>query len=579
MNKNEENKFNKENKINDGKPENNNSNNNKAGNKNKNNNKNRNKNGRNRNKNGNGGKPKPVNNDGTPKPGIKDDKPDFNKKEGRNDSSWSGGDSQLVKDTCSFPWNRATGLPMPSYNSEMNVNMAFQAAPGIMTFNWIPCIGVSKDAFSGVNIATKKMYTFIRHNNSGSSNNIDAPDYMMYFMAIGECYAYVNELRRIYGIARNYQIYNRYTPKAILTALDVDYEDVIANFAQFRAGINILGRKLKWFAVPNIMDVMKRHSWMNSNLYKDDDNDKAQLYLYKCLGYHFYAEGDNAANSPNYLDFTPISEFIPKNGATGLPVRARTVEDLIYYGTQMIDALQQSQDINIMSGDVQKAYADSQLMTISDMPDDYLVEAIKNDEVLTQFNNWKDIGLDPQKAVTDFVSQWNITQDPTTNAILFNPKWALPVDTPYNVADKILLNMYTENPTAELTMVATRGTAACERVTEGMITTNQLTACGTFVPISFNIHSNAVLPNGTLQLRSYVLNTYHINNAGNVTDTLTLVGLLESFDWHPEFNIINSLGELLVSRHFDLDNYTIVTADNIQKMDDVAILYEFGIAE
>lgn len=385
---------------------------------------------------------------------------------GSNDWRWYAKNEQILRDVASFPYGLPVGgqYDLGSLADNYDVN----AVPGIMAIYTAPAFGYSDNPNSPVNIAARNLFTFVRHANSGSWN-YNAPDMMLYILAMDSLYSYVSYLKRIYGVASLYSVTNRYYPKAMVQAMGVDFEDLQSNLADFRAAINILAVKANKFVVPSTMAYTARHEWMYDHIYIDAETDKPQTYLYVPDGFFKYgltkitdAGGEIFTSGElSYTRLMPLFGNLTGQPAelqvgTMNPVPLLTVADLINYGNNLVDPLLQSQDINVMCGDILKAFGD-RVHRISGIAEDYTVLPMYNMEVLDQIQNATLIG--------SYVDGTSITQDETKGWLVFKP-W---FDYPYSFTDttyrspgfnaywsKRLINFQKSGVEPKDTMVATR---------------------------------------------------------------------------------------------------------------------------
>jgi hypothetical protein len=219
--------------------------------------------------------------------------------------------------------------------------------------------------------------------------------------------------------------------------------------------------KASVFAIPNTFALFKRHAWMYSNVFADSPVDKCQLYGYVPSIVYKYNETTGGAGQ---LDPTPV--FVTKHSSAEYLI-TRTV-NLSYVFTQIEDllsTLQASEDINIMSGDILKAYGRENLFTLSLIPENYSITPIFSDEILDQIHNTRFTGIRPRKnstLTTDFASysldSLKITQDPSIGAgnILFTPCFGDAMTLSYDA----IVDMVDNEPTPERVLVGTRNTIA-----------------------------------------------------------------------------------------------------------------------
>lgn len=290
----------------------------------------------------------------------------------RNDPQWYFKDSQILADVASFSFNKPLGSRLyinRQLSNPQSVNsVALETVPGLMTMHIAPSIGVSRDAQSPANLAAVNVYSYVRYKNSGASN-YDAPDLMLYLIAMDSVYACWNWLKRIYGFASTYSQLNRYEPRAYMLANGVDIDDVTANLADFRGWLNVAANRISAFCVPATMTYNVRHSWLFSNVYKDSNTRKAQQYMYVPAYFYLYDE----ATTPKGGILKTIKVLGSDNP---YDMTLLKVSDLKTILDTMLNALSYAEDIGIMSGDILKAYGEGGLFTVSTFEADYRVEAV-----------------------------------------------------------------------------------------------------------------------------------------------------------------------------------------------------------
>lgn len=350
---------------------------------------------------------------------------DYGKRPGGNDASWYKGNSDLIQSVASLPFSYPTGSPLqlgmtaniagPS-TIESQVFGFGSTVPGLMVLYTAPSLGRSSDVRSvtGVNISSNALYSYIRHANSGAAHG-DPADTMIYLLAMSQVYSYINFLQRIYGLATLYAQQNKYVPSTLLTANRVDYGDVIENATQLRYYINLLIAQTASFAVPNVFTFFTRQAFLYSNIYTEGTSVRDQLYMFAPDGFWVYEEGSGGGvNAAGHLNYTPFRNPTDSSGSN--PNNLFTVDKLIEFGQQMIIPLLGSEDIAILAGDIIKAFGSNNLITLTNLPEDYMLTPIRDDAVLEQFKNATIFGACAKGATgtnthpTSFKVNNNITQ-------------------------------------------------------------------------------------------------------------------------------------------------------------------------
>lgn len=296
-----------------------------------------------------------------------------------NDPSWYATDPALLRDAASIPFSWSVGTPI-----DMNLkpipgateyNNTKYVVPGIMTLQVMPTFGLSLDKTSPLNIASTAMYSFVRHANSGHSNYA-APDLMIYATAFTQVYSALNWCQRLYGLMTLYSQRNRYLPKGLIECQNVNFDDILNNLANFRYGINLAISRAASFAVPANMSLFQREAFLYQNVYTEGETVKDQLYMYTPHGFMFYVEDETGS----HLDFKPLSEFDVDN-------KPMTVQNILDMVNQMLLPLIGSEDINIMSGDILKAYGASGIIKLASLGEQYPIVPMYDKAVLEQMKN------------------------------------------------------------------------------------------------------------------------------------------------------------------------------------------------
>lgn len=501
-----------------------------------------------------------------------------------NDPNWYFKDSKILADVASFSYNQPLGnnLRFNQYHTPTSSDgnkISCASVPGIMAIRLGLTPGIAENAQSPVNLAATNVYSYVRYKNSGGSN-YDAPDLMLYLLAMDSLYACWNWLQRIYGFASTYSQRNRYLPTAYMALNNVDFDDIMANLADFRGWLNIKANEISAFCVPATMTYNVRHSWLFSNIFKDSDTVKAQQYMY--VPGWFYKYDETGSSEGGRL---VTVEAVPADiaGATRYKVT-----DLMSILNTMIEAVNYSEDIGIMSGDILKAYGESGLFTIGTVDPDYKVEAVHSPEVLWQIENMHCVQLG-----NTAMSQFNIVQDPNTNFIKFGPV----IDGVVAPRNGSYLNFHHMDVTPENVIVATR--LICATTVDGKTQKTTITSCGSEIATNGYIavfrpdgKFNAALEdNATLKLHVEEIpfvaypkvSTTLADTVLNLDKYMAILGWYSAFDWAPElllgsnYTISGTTYNDTVGVIRDWDNYTLLDNQDVESLNLLALLTEFNV--
>lgn len=507
----------------------------------------------------------------------RDEKPSKRKTRNCNDPAWYAQNETLLKDSASFAFANFTGAsyaldPSNIYSKRLGsqaisfASLTKRAVPGFMSIKLAPTVGVSKNNLSAVNIAARNLYTFVRHQNSGHTN-YDSPNLMMYILAANSAYSYYSWLMRTYGIAMYYSVFNRYLPKTLVEGIGIDYEDLIANLANYRFRMNRAASKLATFCVPATMSYTARTIWIYSRIFADSPNPKAQLYLYNPEYFWRYDESSNTLVAVGLDgDFDSVQTF------------GKHLSNL----ESMINAISESEDFNIMSGDILKAFGADKLVKLPLLDDSYQIAPVFDREVLDQIQNTTFMGR---------VSNVNIAENYDTGALMFDPVFTTPRGTIGYQLNKMYTTAMDRTDPASVMVGSRLSNIASDEEVGAHSTAVRLDYAGSEVATRFRITQNMYNSMndtwGATYIEGYsnmaVLDTPDADNPRTVADIMHMQEALSAFDYHPLVNFwqVHGTGSAIKYYGFgtslDVDWYAVLNITDLQKMHDTAIISEFNV--
>lgn len=504
------------------------------------------------------------------------------RKGGDNDVSWYSRSQQLILDAAQLSYASILGARIESDTTgwqDTSFGSALPSVPGVMSLHWRPALGVSADAYSSLNVAAKRLYSFVRHANSGHSN-YDSPDLMLYVLAMDSLYTLHAMGVRAYGLARYYTMRNRYVPDELLIACGFD-PALQYNLADFRMFLNTISLKLSSLAVPMEFDLFKRHVWMTSGVYADSPQEKAQLYVFKPDQlWKFEATKYETGGS-----LAPVS-------LTGTGINSSlTISEYQTKVNTLLDPIIADEDMNIMSGDILKAYGNEGVIRVGSVGEDFFVIPEFNMEVLSQIQNTIIVNPVVGGSFTD-KEKGEVYQE--NNILYFNP--LIYAETADGMQGYVMLTMSMDNPQPEHTMVATRNTVMLGQ-SDPLTGAAPLSSVGSEYIVKAVIHSrrmeydvdkwiykSATFPitssQFTIEFPSNTGSTISANTVNAVNQRILLLTQLTKFAMHPTLRIVTPSfaatmpARVITFRDFfgDLDTYTQITAATLKKMHDTAVL-------
>lgn len=534
---------------------------------------------------------------------------------GFNDVSWYSKNPEMLRDSASYSYNSPVGihytLPFrlgtdPEHYAPFNLASQIYMAqetptshnvvPSVCAISIIPGPGKTRGGYTAANLAAQNIYSYVRYMNSGAKN-YDMASLLLYLLSMDSIYSMWNWLKRIYGYLRDYSQYNRSIPMAFAAADGIDLNSFIDNLADFRMRLNNAAARISSFCVPAVMPIFLRHSWMYSNIYKDSNSEKAQMYMFTPALFYKYNETPTVELTDMMI---PVLARI--EGQQG----KRTMSDLFSHLDDMIYAVAYSEDVGIMSGDILKAYGQDKLFKLSPVDPDYTVLPVYNEEVLNQIHNLTIVPVHQ----TD-VNQFKMGQNTVTGNLIWLDN---PIDV-YQAAlapQKYIVNMPWDNVTPENTMVATRlmtGWTPVHQNKTQPYTQARIETCGTEIVsklvIYFMLADGNISSYGTNYQNQVIFGGYNktlFDNESrivavlehNINQTL-FTNLLTNFDWHPliacyvarcfklpepmDGQIEEGLNFTFLGYFGDLNNYTFLDVDNLIALNETAVMSEFNVPQ
>lgn len=493
-----------------------------------------------------------------------------------NDVSWYAKNDRMLGDAASFSFGAPLGNPIPAPTQGVQIRTNAVSVPGVCSLYVVPTIGLSTSAISPANLAANNIYSYVRYMNSGAKN-YDQADLMLYLLAMDSLYYCWNWGKRIYGYCMEYDTYNKYMPKGLAAADDVDLDAFLSSLAEFRYYLNATAARISSFCVPAVMPYYIRHSWMFSNIYKDSDSAKAQMYLFTPAIYYVYSEQSSKFGGEL------IAHSI-KNSSTD---HRFNFVDYKYIMDEMLAAVSYSEDIGVMSGDILKAYGQDKLFMLSPVDPEYRVVPVYNEEVLNQIHNSNicPVGWVGAKGKARADGNLNITQDPNTGFLKWNPTTTTTYVTSQSdlwTIDNHILNMPWDNVTPANSMVGTRLMADWDIHNVGKPENNiQVRACGSEVVVR---RVYIVMQEDGSTFATTEDQSVHYFDASTLATSLIDIAFItdrSNFDWHPLVPIIvkNDSGITYCGYQGDINNYTYLQRSDLETLHSTALLSEFNIPQ
>lgn len=550
--------------------------------------------------------------------GARDQRNDYDN--GSNDFNWYNTLPELIVSSANFPFGRPLGTELTftqghQYNGTTSNGNTLDyyrdsrlgskvptSIPGFMFIHWNPTIGVSTDGNSPVNVTARNIYSFVRHANSGAAN-YDSTDLMIYLLAMDSIYSCYQGALRAYGYLNLYSPTNRYMPRYIVEGLGFDFDDLIANQAQFAFAINNIAYKIGSFAVPNFMSYYLRHMWMNANTYRDAPNMKAQVYGF--VEDTVFQYDDSYEEGTDNKTFAGLRRV---NTPWSRPTEPCTLDKWITFMNGLINPILASEDMGIMSGDILKAFGAQNLFTVAPIDPNYAIDPVYNEEVLTQIQNLTIIGdVASDATISESSGSTLLTGDiiqpvnaNTGEGYLYSyPSfWAGSTQDNYNSALNAimidqLLTSREDVPSKEFVTVATRlmnrmdyyyNSGSAEEANRYFVDSSHGLSTEVVSRIDLVYNNNGDVVINTINGAGLLFGT---SDGGFIDTPLVMactLAALSKFDWQPTIPIQycdGTEGEIAhwIGYYQDTTNYSIMTSEDLTNIHDAVLMSEFYIPQ
>lgn len=315
----------------------------------------------------------------------------------------------MVKNAGSLNFNTRLGAPlstlyngMPVYTAPGNfLNASF---PGVCTFRVVTGPGIANAATDPINTVANMIYQQIRVAISGV-RDYDRQDVIAVIAAGYEIPALLSYIQRAYGFQFNWSADNKYKGEALAKFSGVSTAE-LTDSANFRIQWSKVAGMFNSLNIPNVGYLAKRWFELYSGVYKDEDTDRAQLYMFSPYGCRMLEDvNPQVPHSGFYLKYRV---FQPEE----------SIFTLLDYAKEMCQRLLDSEDFSTITGDIRKAYPNASIMMVPDIEELYTPPIGYDATVLSQIENATIFEGADERSL-------DITVGTNTLNMIYNPKFKI----------------------------------------------------------------------------------------------------------------------------------------------------------
>lgn len=497
------------------------------------------------------------------------DKPGYKKQDGK----WYEVSPAITESVANIPFNRFPGSRISlgpiaySANDALSgtlTDLTGSGIPGVLALKTVLTFGdTNSGSVSAINIAARGIYSWVRHQNSGRSN-YEANDLMLYVAAMDQIYAAYAEACRAYEIAVTYSMENRNVPKLIAHAANVNINSIQKDLANYRAKLNVLASKINSLCVPKKFNIFKRHYFICANVFSDSNSPKSQYYMFVPSGYMLFNATKETSGGALVFSFT--SKGGSKSGTL------RTGDTILSFLDEMVEAVLQDEDMNIMSGDILKAYGRENLYQLAELDANSSLSVVFNEDVLQQIEN---------SSTFPTGDIFELDTSGTSSITLYKQ-----VNPSAEVGASFLTCMLTSDRAEALVNYGATSTRTVYTPTylyynshkdkvnpiDNLEWMRDVTGFGSFdteIITVYELYTRVYDENGTESVKNDVITSW-VSDQITPDVLATVIGTLFKFDWHPIIYIVNFTAseKAIVAFGGDLKNFTLVaslTVENIHE--------------
>lgn len=481
-----------------------------------------------------------------------------------NDASWYG-DDVIINNVANIPFTNANGFPVAISGSQSKA--ATVRTPGICVLKMAPAIGYSMTNTSPINVASRNLYSYIIKGKSGAAP-FDHSDMMMYLLAMDSIYAAYAWCARTYGLIRFFNQQDKYFPRAIVEASGFDYDDFLINISNYRYYLNYICNTVNKFYVPGVLDYMKRHFWLYSNVYMDEPVAHCQYYMYAPHGFY---QLQISASDGYYLQYKDL------NMGWGTFGKGLKFQGFVNNMQAMIDVINTNQDFSYISGYFLNAFGDGKAFSLTPIPEDLVTVPQYSAEVLEQMHNTE---VSTMTAAEDSptgktfakgldIVTMNDVDDPNAGALLAAPKLQA---NNLNTTFTSVLNFSHSDVKPGDVIVATRNCYVASGTWNNGDSKYDIliSSCGSDICMGAYFTYGFLNSSGSLEFKTEDGDTVVTTNDG--------IGMLSAFHYSPRIMLTSGTKPNEKYSYFgELANFTQLSEPQLTRMHDVAMQGLFDV--
>lgn len=211
--------------------------------------------------------------------------------------------------------------------------------------------------------AMQLFYAKLRAANFGAVNYSvhELANYLYTVREIHALHAYVSKL---VSALNTVNPYDASIPATMTTIESITYSDLLANAANIRSQLNLLGRQIQ-ASCPGNITLINRTRWLFSNYFSDGNDVKAALYQFYPVEVHVFKEDGTIAKT------YPLT----------------TVAQIIDAVTNIMTYFANIETFSVIAGDMMRAFGEATIFQNTELSENSVAGVTYDEYVLNQINN------------------------------------------------------------------------------------------------------------------------------------------------------------------------------------------------
>lgn len=400
-----------------------------------------------------------------------------------NDPSWRMYNELLGRQASGFPFSEFLGTPftvsadgvLDSSHHVLKTTSISTDIPHMMRFFINPSAGLTHTRVSAINQAALRIYTELSSNNM-KTTQYGPQDVVLTMLALSEIVAQSSFIQRALGVLGTVNNRNWLYPKAVITAMEIDYDDLVKNVGVYRERYNYVAALASAIAFPAGFDLFKTSYALFSDLYLDSQDPMAQTYIF--LPATTWVLDEQSSQTGSMLKTTRWCRQANGTAHATPPALSQYIQDL----EDHIRVLMESSTLQYLYADVLKFVSNNggTLFTLPMVDNNYSVVPVYSQEALTIIENARVIGYPMEVAYNQNNIQYtsaanDVKTEAGNNTVVYYPGFQmckLPGKksvTPYAEsfimnAFQPMFNYHTEDPDVGTRIVSARFTPVVNQI-------------------------------------------------------------------------------------------------------------------